>query len=102
MKFVLFNGHHSHPETDNLPAIFADNIDVTNFEQLFDIADVAVSYIAENPEWKLDLYCTGFTPAVCAIINACIWHGVSLTCWHYDNSTNSYKPQDIWTAEAAH
>lgn len=72
MKFVLFKGHHSHPEIDNLPAIFADSISVMDFERLFDIADAVVSHIAENPEWKLDLYCTGFTPAVCAIINACI------------------------------
>ena len=98
MKFVLFKGRHSHPEIDGLPAIFPDGVDVMDFARLFEIATAAVSKVAKVHGERLDLYCTGLTPAVCAVVNACIWQDVELTCWHYDKAADGYKPQPMRTA----
>ena len=72
--------------------------DVMDFARLFEIATAAVSKVAKVHGERLDLYCTGLTPAVCAVVNACVWCDVELTCWHYDKSEDDYKPQRITTA----
>ena len=91
MKFILFKGRHSHPEIDGLPAIFPDGVDVMDFWMMSRTAFKRISTVRDH----LDLYCTGLTQATCAVIDACIRAGVSLTLWHYDKSEDDYKPQRI-------
>ena len=100
MKFILFKGRHSHPEIDGLPAIFTEDVDPMDFWMM---SRTAFKRINDAKAEHIDLYCTGLTQATCAVIDACIRAGVSLTLWHYDKSEDDYKPQRITipTAEPA-
>lgn len=43
----------------------------------------------------LNLYVTGFTPALIAVLNMCRVEGLSVRCWHYDRDIDDYIPQDV-------
>jgi hypothetical protein len=43
----------------------------------------------------LDLYVTGLSVALVAVINAAIRRGVDLTLWHYDRDSGQYYPQRV-------
>lgn len=92
MKFVLFTGRHSHPEIDGLPAIFERDVDPMDFCMM---GRTAFKRIADSKAQHIDRYCTGLTQATCAVIDACIRGGISLTLWHYDRSEDGYKPQEM-------
>lgn len=42
---------------------------------------------------SLDLYVTGLTTVVLAVVKWCLYNGCHLTCWHYDRETGQYVPQ---------
>lgn len=44
----------------------------------------------------LNLYVTGLTVAVIAILNVCRCEGITVTLWHYDRNTGEYYPQNVY------
>jgi len=44
---------------------------------------------------QLDLYVTGLTVALVAVINACSILGVTLTLFHFNKETGEYYPQRV-------
>ena len=44
---------------------------------------------------SLDLYVTGLTVALGAVVRYCATWGVSLTLYHYDRESGDYYPQKI-------
>lgn len=95
--FILCPARHSHPQTDGLPSIFP--------AEIADVTDVGgLTGIARNAVWGcagVDLYVTGLTVAVGAVIRACYMDAVPLTLWHYDRARCEYYPQPIITQQDA-
>lgn len=92
-KFVLCPARHGHPEIDGLEAIFPSVIeDVTNTSAMLETAWNAVKDCE-----SVDLYVTGLTVAVGAVIRACYSLGIALKLWHYDRDKDVYFPQTIIT-----
>lgn len=46
---------------------------------------------------ELDLYVTGLTVALVAVINYCCKYGIELTLYHFDTKSGSYFPQKVET-----
>ena len=94
MKAVLCKSRHTHPDIENLKCIF-DQID-----NPVDFADMEVrsaKFVKDMyPEKHLDLYVTGLTPALIAVLNTCKFRNVNVSLFHYDIKTNSYKEQYVF------
>ena len=43
----------------------------------------------------VNLYVTGLTVALVAVINACAIQQIPLTLWHYDRESGEYYPQSV-------
>lgn len=87
-KMVLCAARHSHPAIDGLPAVFEDNIDPMDFSGLMRIAARKLKGVR-----TLDLYVTGLTPALVAVLNVCMIDLISCTLWHYNKDAGGYEPQ---------
>lgn len=44
---------------------------------------------------KLDLYVTGLTSVVLAVVKYCYEHNVKLSCYHFDRDSNDYFEQVV-------
>lgn len=95
MKAILCNARHQHPEIADLPAIFPTEVTM-DFCALDLTADEFVTMNLEvlNKE-GLDLFVTGMSPAMCAVIRTCLNRDVELRLWHYDKSTDTYVCQPM-------
>lgn len=95
MKAIMCNGRHQHPEIADLPAIFPTEVTMC-FTKL---DSIAVEFVTMNLEVLikegLDLFVTGMSPAMCAVIRTCINRNVELRLWHYDKSTDKYVCQPM-------
>ena len=50
-------------------------------------------YIADGV--SLDLYVTGLTVALIAVLNVCREEGIDVTLWHYNRDSGKYYPQPV-------
>lgn len=48
-----------------------------------------------NPRVPINLYVTGLTVALVAVLNVCRREGVTVTLWHYNRDTGKYFPQSV-------
>lgn len=72
-------------------SIFPSVIDSpTNTEYLEVYASIRLQGIKE-----LNLFVTGLTVALVAVLNVCHEKGIKVTLWHYDRDTNDYFPQEV-------
>lgn len=80
-----------------------DAVDGCIFEQIEDPTDVRSierhaarwmqdKFQNENLE-KINLFVTGLTVALCAVLKVCLFYGVEVVLWHYDRDTGEYFPQ---------
>lgn len=47
------------------------------------------------PGLKINLYVTGLTVALIAVLNVCKENKVEVTLWHYDRESGNYFPQEV-------
>lgn len=121
LKMSLCEGRHKIPQAVD-GGIFKLGIkDVTDVEKLETDAFNAIwgacySHYKENekcleisPKWDgedatpliiapglhLDLYATGLTVALIAVINICKREQIDLTVWHYNKATGDYYSQEV-------
>lgn len=94
LNIALCEGRHSIPQaTDG--AIFPSVIqDVTDTKALEQKAEQILNPFF-NGQGTVNLYVTGLTVALVAVINVSIRHGVNLTLWHYNTNTGDYFPQPV-------
>ena len=50
--------------------------------------DMTPEYLPK--ELIINLYVTGFTPALIAVINMCKYNGITLNTWHYNKDSGDY------------
>jgi hypothetical protein len=70
--------------------VFGSRVNPLDVRGLFESACEAVKDVT-----YVDLYVTGLTVAVGAVVAACYRYGVPLTLWHYDRDRQDYYAQDI-------
>lgn len=81
--------------------IFNSIPDMFNYKRMDSIAS---EFILNNigikngiPCKKLEIYMTGLTAAGNSIVGMCAKYKVNLTLWHYNNDTDNYESQPIFT-----
>lgn len=88
MKFSLAAGRHDMPVKES---IFDRDIeDVKGVKGMYEIVEKKLKGVRE-----LEVYVTGHTVALGAVISYCIDYLIPLTLYHYDKESNSYYPQVI-------
>lgn len=80
------------------------SLEETAFSRLWSIA-YNEGYVipSDDDEYQLyisndvhiNLYVTGLTVALIAVLNVCRAEGLSVTLWHYDKITNNYFSQEV-------
>ena len=83
--------------------LFAHVLETTAFNRVFNLChDKGWTWI--DPWWDeedmtpenlpkdliINLYVTGFTPALVAVINMCKYNGITLNTWHYNKDKRDY------------
>lgn len=88
--FSVCEGRHEMPCKE---AIFCKDVqNIFDFGGLYEVANKA---IPQNCG-LLDLYVTGLTPCVLAVVAVCHDRGIALTCLHYNREDNKYYPQIVF------
>lgn len=90
LSMELCSARHKTPATDG--AIFRNEVDPTDTTGL---EKCALERLTELQVEKLDLYVTGLTAALIAVINAARELGVTVTLWHFDRETGDYYKQEV-------
>ena len=95
IKLGLCQGRHEIPGVTKY--IFPNTItDVTDVKGLEEHAYLYIKNVAEDKDTNIDLYVTGLTVALVAVINACVLlSDVTLTLWHFNNATGEYYSQRV-------
>lgn len=96
MNIGLIKGRHEIPEVNGL-YIFNKPIDPTDVIGINEIAIARIKQLFNSPneEKSMNLYVTGLTVALVAVINACRVYHIKLILWHYNRDTNRYFPQVV-------
>ena len=83
--------------------LFAHTLETAAFNRVFNICqDKGLTW--EDPWWDgedmipeylpkgltINLYVTGFTPALIAVINMCQYNCITLNTWHYNKDSGDY------------
>ena len=92
IRLGLCRGRHELPEVNGY--VFDTEVNPLDVSGLYETAYKAI------PECKqVDLYVTGLTVALGAVIRVCTVRNIGLTLYHYDRESGSYYPQTIITVE---
>jgi len=86
--FELCKGRHETPATS---AIFAETLNPLDVEGMYNMADAAIPADCTD----LDVYVTGLSVALLAVVNVCMDRGISMTALHYDRESGAYYPQIV-------
>lgn len=89
----LCSGRHNLPGVEEY--IFEDIADPMDFDSLEKTAYKFVGEAKNNGVNLIELYVTGFTPALASVIKACNNRKISLKLMHFNKDTNGYKAQFI-------
>lgn len=88
---ALCKGRHEIPQAED-GAIFDNTINPLDVEGLQAEAE---SKLRELDIKSLDLYVTGLSVALVAVINSCHKLGIVVTLYHYDREEDNYYPQQV-------
>lgn len=90
IRLGLCQGRHEIPGLDGY--VFEEITDPTEVNSLLMHAKIKLDELQVE---KLDLYVTGLTVALGAVIRACLDMDIPLTLYHFDRETGEYYPQEI-------
>lgn len=90
-KMALCEGRHDIPEAVD-GSIFGFEIDPLHPEKLEEDAAAKIHDLGIK---KLNLYVTGLSVALVAVINAAKLTGVELVLYHYDKNSDTYYTQNL-------
>ena len=95
MKLGLVKGRHEIPQVKGR-YIFVEDLNPTDVAETEGKAySVLAGIRAVYPDDHIDLYVTGLTIALIAVLNAAKRHGMSVTLYHFDRETGEYFPQEV-------
>lgn len=122
LKLALVAGRHQIPDAVDGEIFHTDIIDVTAVDRLEEQAYSGIwnacfrhhkagesDFLESDVDWDgsdmtplricsglhIDLYVTGLTVALIAVINCCVDEGIALTLWHFNRESGEYYPQQV-------
>lgn len=98
MNIGLVKGRHTIPNVDRY--LFTEIADVTDVKAIEEAADAAIKALPSTISGVLNIYVTGLTVALIAVLNAVRRdERFTVTLWHFDTATGEYYPQSVedWT-----
>ena len=98
MKAILFSARHEHPTVSGLEPVFGHSVNPVDFQGMDqEASDFLLSPVNHTHLCLegLDLYVTGLTPALCAVIRQCLSLCIELRLWHYDRDLGDYVCQPM-------
>lgn len=72
---------------------FKEENSIFDYDRMFTQIDNMFKHITKDD--TIDLYVTGLTSALVAVINYCNYHYIQLTLYHYDKNTGDYCSQNV-------
>lgn len=90
-SLALCEGRHNIPDAED-GFIFGNELNPLDVKGLETEAYKKLRDLEIN---KLNLYVTGLTVALIAVINACKKLGIEVTLYHFDRVSNTYYPQKV-------
>ena len=94
MKAGLIKGRHALP-AEVKDYIFESDIPQDHIADAEYMYNIAEGFIRRHMPFTLEIYVTGFTPALCAVLKACKVYNVSVSCWHYDREARKFWRQEV-------
>lgn len=95
MKLGLIKGRHEIPQVEGR-YIFIEDLDPADVAEAEGKAySVLAGIKAVYPDSHIDLYVTGLTMALIAVLNAAKRHRMSVTLHHFNRETGGYFPQEV-------
>lgn len=88
--FGLCSSRHEMPVDKFL---FPEELDPTNFKAMANMAFDAIPKDAD----RLEVYITGLTAAILAVVDVCERRKIDLIAYHYNRETGEYLPQTVLT-----
>lgn len=89
---VLCKLRHKHPLVDPLEAIFPTEIDPFDYYAMHKMIDAKL-----KDAKSLNLYVTGLSPALVAVLNYCTLYSITCVLWHFNKLTGLYVKQRTMT-----
>lgn len=86
---ALCEGRHEIPQAKD-GSIFDNEVNPLATAELEVIAAEKLQDVT-----RLDLYVTGLTVALVAILNVCHKNGIEVTLYHFDRNSGGYYPQAV-------
>lgn len=86
----LCKARHETPAEDG--AIFETEVDPLNLSGLEETAKERIAVLDVK---KINLYVTGLTVALVAVLNAARELGIQVTLWHFNKETGNYYSQQV-------
>lgn len=94
MKVGLIKGRHSLP-AEVKDYIFEHDIPQDHITDAAYMKRIAEDFVEHFKPQSLEIYVTGFTPALCAVLKACKAYNISVSCWHYDREGRTFWKQQV-------
>ena len=90
MRIALCKARHAIPCNH-----YVFETDIENVFDFYGLRNIAIAAIRKTTDLHIDLYVTGLTMALGEVINACVMEHRTLSLWHYNKKTDSYKEQKL-------
>lgn len=94
MKVGLIKGRHTLP-AEVKDYIFEHDIPQDHIVDAEYMSDIAEGFLRRFKPHTLEIYITGFTPALCAVLKVCKAYNISVSCWHYDREGKTFWRQEV-------
>ena len=98
MNIGLVKGRHEIPNVNKY--LFTEIADVTDVKAIEKVADSAIKALPTPISRVLNIYVTGLTVALIAVLNAVRRdERFTVTLWHFNSATGEYFAQSVedWT-----
>lgn len=86
----LCQGRHNIPGVTEY--LYTSEVDPLDVQHLYSVAAEALS---DTGITELDLYVTGLSVALLAVVSYCVKADIALTCYHFNRDTGEYYPQPV-------
>lgn len=94
MKVGLIKGRHILP-AEVKDYIFEHDIPQDHVTDAEYMKRIAEDFVGRFKPQSLEIYVTGFTPALCAVLRACAAYDIPVSCWHYDREKRTFWKQEV-------
>lgn len=94
MKVGLIKGRHTLP-AEVKDYIFEHDIPQDHITDAAYMKRITEDFLERFKPQSLEIYVTGFTPALCAVLRACTAYKIPVSCWHYDREGRTFWKQEV-------